>query len=170
MHRDRTLRHLHFVITGKALALLVGALLFGLADKVDALFSDLRRVANALGIEFSSKKSPTDGHGVGVVDGHHPAQHGRALHQLGLVGRLPDRPSLVAVRQDGFGGARPPVVLPQPGLHIDHSQRGLAVFDFLLRPGSITKLGPRHAGVQVHHMHRVLGVLVHLQPIAGDGK
>ena len=95
---------------------------------------------------------------------------GRALHQLGLVGRLPDRPGLVAVRQNGFGGACPPIVLPNSGLHIDHSQRGIAVFDCLLCAGCITKLGPCHESVQVDNMHRILGVLVDLQPVAGDGK
>ncbi len=166
MHRDRPLRDLHLVVAGNTLALGVGPLLLGLADEIDGLFADLGGIAQTLWIELVTKVAPADGHGVRVVDRHHPAQHRRTLQELGAIGGFPDCAGLIAVGQDGLGASRPPMTVPQSRLHVDHADRCLAIVDHLLGAGRFTELLSGHARMQIHDVHRILRVLEHLQPVA----
>jgi hypothetical protein len=164
---DGALGHQHLVVARLTLARLVAALFLGLSDEVDALLADLAAVAEALRIERVAEIAPADHQRLPVVDRHHPAREGGTLEDLAPVGRLPDRAALVAVRQDGLGAARPEIPRPQPGLDVDHAERGLAILDLLVGARRVAELRARDSRVEIDDMNGVLRVLVDLQPVAG---
>ena len=169
MDGDGPLRDLRLVVARLALALLVGPLVFGLADEVDRLPADQRRIVLAPRVQPGSEEPPADGAGGGVVHRHHPAQHGATLERLRRLRLLPDGSGLVRIGQDGVHGADPDVLAHLPGLDVHHAERGVLVLDHLVDAGCGAELDSARSGVQVQHVDRVLGVLVDLEPVAGRG-
>ena len=167
---DGPLRDLRLVVAGLALPLLVGSLVPGLADEVDRLQADPRRIVLPPRIQPGTEEAPADGAGGGVVHRHHPAQHGAALERLRFLRLLPDRAGLVGVREDRIHGPDPDAPVHLPGLDVHHAERGVPVLDHLVDAGRRPELHAAGTGVQVEHVDGVLGVLVDLQPVAGGGQ
>ena len=150
-----------------ALAFVIGSLVSGVAHDVGSTVANLAAVDASFRVRVCVYVAQADKLHMRVVDGPHPLRIADAIEILFLLGTFPERAELVDIRHDGFGRTDPDIVSPAPHIDVHHAERCADPLDHRQRPPGLLKLHAADASVQEDAVHRVLGVLQHLEPVAG---